>query len=297
MFRRVTFTLLCIFTVIVLFTAGCSKIAPTKTMQTSSASNNQTQIATPPPLNQSQSQSNTNQSSPSTGITPHSEAKPTDSAIPVLYYHSISSVPKNELCMSPSEFEKQMDYLSRQGYHTPSLTQLNDFFNGKGTLPEKSIAITFDDGYKDNYTNALPIMKKYGFTGTVFVIVGNVGSKGKLSWEDLKGLIKDGWQIGNHSMTHVDLTKLNSSQLIQEVKKSKQVLEKHLGPIKSFSYPSGRYNTKVEKALKDAGYLMGFTTNKGWASQKTNPLLEQRVYCYSSMDIKEFERRVQNPQY
>lgn len=221
-----------------------------------------------------------------------------DLSIPILYYHSIKSVPKNELCMPPDKFEKQIAYLSQHGYHSVTLTQLYDFFYGNGQLPEKPIVITFDDGYKDNYTTAFPILKKYSFTATVFVITSNVGHSNNLSWSQLKDLTHNGWLVESHTVSHYDLTKLDSTKLAHELKDSKTSIEKQLGTtVDFFAYPSGQFNEKVEKAVKNAGYLMASTTQRGWANRAMNPLLIHRVYCFASMGIAEFGRRVQNPKY
>lgn len=315
MFKRQTFRYLLITTATLVLIQGCTQLAPVQkqSLATSTVTHNSNTVPTPPTAisktaRNSQPDSNASITEPKTNDVKSTQSTPSQSAedqklkdisVPVLYYHSISSIePKNELRMPPSEFEKQMAYLSQHGYHTVSLTQLDNFFHGKGTLPAKPIAITFDDGYKDNYTNALPILKKYGFTATVFVIVNEVGKNDKMSWEELNELIHAGWEIGSHTMNHLDLTKLNSSKLIQEVKQSKELLENHLGnTIKFFVYPSGRYNANVVKTIKDAGYIMAFTTVKGWDNRKTDPFLEHRVYCYKTMGMKEFENRIKNSKY
>jgi len=245
----------------------------------------------------------TNKSTPTTGVTATADTATVpkvnrDLSIPILYYHSIKSVQKSELCMPPDKFEKQIAYLSQHGYHSVTLTQLYDFFYGNGQLPEKPIVITFDDDYKDNYTTAFPILKKYSFSATVFVITSNVEHSENLSWSQLKDLTRNGWLVESHTVSHYDLTKLDSRKLAQELNDSKTSLEKHLGTkVDFFAYPSGQFNENVEKAVKNAGYLMAFTTQRGWANRAMNPLLIHRVYCFASMGITEFGQRVQNPKY
>ena len=217
-------------------------------------------------------------------------------SIPILYYHSIKSVPKNELCMSPEKFEKQIAYLSTHGYHSVTLTQLYNYFYGNGKLPEKPIVITFDDGYKDNYTTAFPILRKYYFNATVFVITSNVGHNNNLSWDQLRDLTSNGWLVESHTVSHYDLTELDSGKLAQELNDSKTSLEKQLGlNVDYFAYPSGRFNEKVKIAVKNAGYLMAFTTKRGWADRTADPFLIHRVYCFASMEIADFGQRVRNP--
>ncbi len=224
--------------------------------------------------------------------------KPSET-IPILYYHSIMVEPGNELRIPPLEFETQMRYLAEQGYNVVSLDQLYQYFYEKGTLPEKPVVITFDDGYEDNYTNAYPILSKYGFTATVFVVTSYINGKGFMSWEQLQELGDRGWQIESHTINHPSLVKdkLNAASLKSELLEAKNTLEKRFGrSVKFFAYPFGDYNADVIRAVKEAGYLMAFTTERGWAD-RNNPMQVHRVYAFANMGIEEFARRLKNPQY
>ncbi|HWQ88816.1 MAG TPA: polysaccharide deacetylase family protein [Desulfitobacteriaceae bacterium] len=220
-------------------------------------------------------------------------------AIPILYYHSILRESGNELRIPPEQFEAQMSYLSRNGYQVVSLAQLFQFYFAQGTLPEKPVAITFDDGYEDNYTNAYPILKKFGYTATVFAVTSYIDSEGYMSWGQLQELTENGWQIEGHTINHPHLLKdkLSAAQLDLELKGARDILEKRLGrPVRFFAYPFGDYNADIIQKVEKAGYLMAFTTQKGWADS-ADPLLVSRVYCYANMGIEEFARRLQNPKY
>ncbi|MFZ3101828.1 MAG: polysaccharide deacetylase family protein [Desulfitobacteriaceae bacterium] len=219
--------------------------------------------------------------------------------IPVLYYHSVMVEPGNELRIPPAQFETQMRYLSEQGYNVVNLDQLYKYFYEKGILPEKPVVITFDDGYEDNYTNVFPILKKYGYTATVFVVTGYVNGKGFMSWKQLQELGDSGWQIEGHTLNHPSLVKdkLDVISLKLEITEAKDILEKRFGrTVKFFAYPNGDYNADVIRKVKEAGYLMAFTTERGWADRK-DPMLVHRVYCFANMGIEEFARRLNNPQY
>ncbi|MHB1405213.1 MAG: polysaccharide deacetylase family protein [Desulfitobacteriaceae bacterium] len=218
-------------------------------------------------------------------------------SIPVVYYHAVKTVPKNQLCMPPEQLEEQMKYLYDNQFQSVNLNELYDFYYGNGTLPDKPIVITFDDGYKDNYTNALPILSKYGFTATVFVTVGQDGSD-FLTREEMKELLEAGWEIESHTMTHPELSKLDQEKLKWELQKSKEVLERDLGQeVKFLAYPYGDFNDAVIKTAQEAGYLMAFTTHAGWSVREMNPLRVSRVYLYANMGLKEFARRIENPEY
>lgn len=218
-------------------------------------------------------------------------------AIPIVYYHSVKTVPGNALSMPPEQLEEQMKYLYDHSFESVSLGELYDFFYENGTLPSKPIVITFDDGYKDNYTNALPILRKFGFAATVFVTAGQDGPV-FLTRDEMRELLEAGWEIESHTMTHPDLSKLNPFKLQWELEHSKQLLEQDLGrKVKFLAYPYGKYNESVVKAARGAGYLMAFTTKAGWATEKHNPWLVNRVYLYANMGIEEFARRVEDPMY
>ncbi|HWQ72091.1 MAG TPA: polysaccharide deacetylase family protein [Desulfitobacteriaceae bacterium] len=219
--------------------------------------------------------------------------------IPVLYYHSVMVEPGNELRIPPEQFAAQIKYLSEHDYHVISLDQLYQFYCANGTLPKNPVVITFDDGYEDNYTNAYPVLEKYGYTATVFAVTSYIGSKGYMSWDQLQELQDKGWQIEGHTLSHPYLVKdkLGSAEVKRELREAKNILEKRLGrSVRFFAYPYGDYNADIVQEVKEAGYLMAFTTERGWAN-KNNLMLEHRVYCFADMGIEEFARRLQNPQY
>jgi len=228
--------------------------------------------------------------------TPSSVQKP--KAVPILYYHSVMQETGNELRMPPDQFEAQMAYLQDKGYQSVSLEQLYQALYKGGSLPEKPFVITFDDGYADNYTTALPILKKHGFTATIFMVSSYIDGEGFMSWSQLKELAANGWEIEGHTVNHPYLSRLDSGTVLKELQGSKELLENGLGhPVKFFAYPYGDLNAGVALAVERTGYVMAFTTERGWADQKADAWHEHRVYCYASMGINEFSRRLQNPNY
>lgn len=218
--------------------------------------------------------------------------------VPILYYHSVMQEKGNELRMPPEQFEAQMAYLQDLGYQSVSLEQLYLASYGKGTLPAKPFVITFDDGYVDNFTNAFPILAKHGFTATVFMITSYINGEGFMTWHQLKELVANGWEIESHTSSHPYLTKMDTLTVLSELNLSKELLEKELGkPVKFFAYPYGDLNTSVVQAVKDTGHLMAVSTERGWADVKTDAWRVHRIYCYASMGMNEFSRRMQNPNY
>lgn len=219
-------------------------------------------------------------------------------SVPVLYYHSIAVQAGNELRMPPDKFQKQMSYLSKHGYHVISMDELYQcLYDGK-TFPSKPVVISFDDGYSDNFTNAFPIMQKYGYTATVFMISSYINESAALSAEQLKALQNAGWIIGGHTENHTDLTKVSSTQVVSELQHSRKTIEAITGkPLKYFAYPYGGYDTPAMNEVRNDGYSLAFSTVRGWASKNFNPLAVPRVYCYASMSMDEFARRISNSNY
>ncbi len=191
--------------------------------------------------------------------------------VPVLMYHYIRVNPDPNdkvgfnLSVTPVNFAAQMDYLYTHGFHTISLDQLGTVVLGNGKLPEKPVVITLDDGYRDSYTQALPILNKYNFKATDFVITGLVGGPNYLTWEQIKEMKNSGlFTIGGHTVHHLALTYLSNDNLKKELTDSKEILETQLGQkVNWFAYPYGNVDGRVAGATTKAGYLGAFGTNNG----------------------------------
>ncbi len=188
--------------------------------------------------------------------------------LPIVMYHSVApEVPKgNVLTVSVNTFEKQMSFLKKHRYNVVALEVVKDYIFGKKRISGRTIALTFDDGYKDNYTYAFPILKKYNLPATIFIIFSEVGRPDRLSWEEIKEMMDSGLiTFGSHTLTHPFLTSLQSSgDLKREILGSKVALEAKLGrPVGIFCYPSGRFNARVIQEVKDSGYQAAVVTNPG----------------------------------
>ena len=167
--------------------------------------------------------------------------------------------------MRPDLFARQMQYLADNGYTTLTMQEVYDILQGHKTLPAKPIALTFDDGYRDFYTAAWPILQRRGFKATNYVITDFIGWDAYMTWPMLQEL-GDGGQveIGAHSRSHADLRTLSAARLTDEVLGSKAILETGLGrPVGSFCYPAGFYNAAVIAAVSRANYLTATTVLPG----------------------------------
>ena len=200
--------------------------------------------------------------------------------VPILMYHSISSERTEPIgvvgrpfkvrlhlnIVSPQTFDKQMAYLKNNGYQ---VITLNDFVEGDKVgrkFPQKTVVITFDDGYMDNYTQAFPILKKYHFPATIFLITDAVGTNSALlNWAQVKEMSQYGIDFESHTRHHAYLPKLSLERMKDEIVGSKRVLEGHLGkPVYYIAYPSGGFSEEVKAVVALAGYKAAFATNRGY---------------------------------
>ena len=187
------------------------------------------------------------------------------SGIPVLNYHQINDVDENLLTVSTSEFETQMAWLEENGYKTITVSELLDFLDGKGSLPERPVLIPFDDGYIDNYQCAFPILKKHNMKACIFLISEYVSLyPNYLTWEQLAEMQSSGIEFGSHTVDHNVLTELSPNSVNHELADSKNILEKRLKRrIEVLAYPCGFTNEYIKSRVNASGYRAAFTVNLG----------------------------------
>jgi peptidoglycan/xylan/chitin deacetylase (PgdA/CDA1 family) len=203
-------------------------------------------------------------------VTPAPRPRST-TVIPILMYHYVRGVadPKDQvginLSVKPANFDAQMQYLADNGYTTLTMQEVYEILNGQKTLPAKPIALTFDDGYRDFYTNAWPILQKHGFKATNYVVTDFIGQENYLTWPMLQELDTTGRiEIGAHSRSHSDLRAISGERRWDEIIGSKSILEQGLGhPIGAFCYPAGFHNAAVIADVKRANFLTATTVEPG----------------------------------
>jgi peptidoglycan/xylan/chitin deacetylase (PgdA/CDA1 family) len=196
-------------------------------------------------------------------ISPESLATSTVAiGVPILVYHIVRpSYPTDDqavkgLAQTPEVFEAEMKYLAESGYHVIPFSALEDHISKNTLLPAKPIVISFDDGWGDQFKYAFPILEKYHYTATFFVFTNPIGTRGFMTWDDLRALRDAGMTIGSHTRSHPFLLKITDPVILwNEIDGSKKTLEKNLGiTVNEFAYPFGRYNATTTAIVKKAGY-------------------------------------------
>lgn len=215
--------------------------------------------------------------------------------IPVLYYHSVNPSWQNELTIPPELLKSELEFIKDCGYSTITSIDLYNFFEKGNPLPDKPIMITFDDGYMDNYTYAFPCLKSLNMKATIFYISDGLKDSYYISSDKLKEMNDYGIDIECHTKTHCHLNALSYENQLNELKTSKETLEKTLNKkIISIAYPFGDYDQNTIKAAKASGYYLGFTCKKGMINSDSDKYALNRIYISSYMKLDEFKKMIVN---
>jgi peptidoglycan/xylan/chitin deacetylase (PgdA/CDA1 family) len=219
--------------------------------------------------------------------------------VPVLMYHYVDDEPPpagpyaDGLTVRTPDFTEEMDYLVKTGYHTVTLGDAYLAMAGLKKLPDKPVALTFDDGGLDNYTVAFPILAERGLVGTFFVITKTVGGAGQMSWEQLREMAQAGMSIQSHSYSHPGLPGVSDERLRSELVDSRAAIEEQVGqPVYALSYPSGEHDSRVIEATKAAGYTMAVSTDKGSALGPDAPFEIKRIRVPAFLSLGSFANYV-----
>jgi len=210
---------------------------------------------------------------------------------PILMYHSVNPRAKkeNRLAVNSAQFERQMRFLKNFGYNVVPLAELISFVEEGRTIPARSVSITFDDGYRDVYTYAFPILKKYNLPATVFVIINEIGrpAQDRLSWDEINEMQDSGLiSFGSHCLGPEPLVNIKSKEeLRRQIFASKKALEEQLGrEVYIFSYPEGRFDANIKNLVRDAGYKIAVACSPGKKFSNSDILALKRLRISASAD-------------
>ncbi|HVE58930.1 MAG TPA: polysaccharide deacetylase family protein [Pyrinomonadaceae bacterium] len=200
--------------------------------------------------------------------------------VPALLYHKVdlptADVKIRGAFTAPQKFERQIAYLKKKGFEFYTASELIKFYRANGEFPRKAIAVTFDDGWKDNYRNAFPVLKKYGAKATIFLVTSCIGQttdrvtadgegvREHLSETDVREMSAGGIEFNSHSVSHSLFHQISEEDIKFEVNESKKIIENLTQKECSvFAYPAGFFTGFAKEAIKDAGYEGAFSTVYG----------------------------------
>ncbi|MGH3116210.1 MAG: polysaccharide deacetylase family protein [Gaiellales bacterium] len=215
--------------------------------------------------------------------------------IPILMYHRINVVRPSappitrRLTVHPADFARQMAWLKRHRYRTVTQRELFDALLCGRRLGPKPIMITFDDGYRDAFFNASPVLKRLNMRGTAYVVSGRIsnGDPSFLTWRLLRRLEGRGVEIGSHTVSHRGLTSLSDREAFDELLRSRRTLERRLGHrVPWLAYPLGAYDARIERLARRAGYVLATTTQAGTRQFARRPLALRRLRVLDTTHVR-----------
>ena len=218
--------------------------------------------------------------------------------VPILMYHYIDTPPADstdallrELAVTRADFERQLQWLRDQGYESINPDQLIAALWQGAPLPQKPVMLTFDDGYANAWYNAYPVLLKFGFTGTFFVVTDwlDENKPGYLTWDLARAMINGGMSIQSHSRSHLDVRRRSHEWYQNQIVKSIQSIEAHTGiRPRFFCYPYGGYDNIAIRELRAAGIVAAFTDNDSRYEYASNTMRLPRVRIRGDFTFKQF---------
>jgi peptidoglycan/xylan/chitin deacetylase (PgdA/CDA1 family) len=215
-------------------------------------------------------------------------------AVPILMYHRVDYVTASTpaatkaLTVSPEDFRHQMKWLEGHGYHTITQRSLFNALMCGSHLPRKPIVVTFDDGYRDVYRYASPVIERFGMHAISYLITERISGDDHsfLSWKQVRGFEKRGVEIGSHTVSHAALASLSDAGALAELVQSRKKLEQKLDHRVSWlAYPYGSYDSRIERLAKKAGYKLAVTTDWGSLQSAQRPFALKRLRILDSTGV------------
>ena len=226
----------------------------------------------------------------------------------ILMYHIIDA-PQTQAeakyACPPELFEQHLQYL-KNSIHTPvSLTEIEEHILTGKMLPNNPVAITIDDGFEDNYTQAFPLLQKHCIPATIFLASGVIGGtndwmkergfsdRKMLNWEQIREMSDHQISFGAHTVTHPKLAELNNPSAEQEILQSKIAIEENLGqPCKHFAYPYGLFNDNTPEIVKQCGFTLACSTRSGFNNSERAPYILHRIEVYGTDPVWKLRQKM-----
>lgn len=234
------------------------------------------------------------------------------SGLPILMYHSIADEDESgagayfRTATHPDMFAVHMEMLYQAGYTAVTVSEAVERLRDGSKNIDKTVAITFDDGYRNFYSNAFPILQCYGFTATMYLPTDFIASAARrfkdrdcLNWSEVRELRGQGIAFGSHTMSHPKLYGMGWAEIRKELTGSREVIEQEMGSeVESFAYPyafpvgQGQFKSALRDVLKDCGYSTGVCTVVGTSNGDSDPFFLERLPVNSADDPRLFQAKL-----
>jgi len=229
-----------------------------------------------------------------TDVAPVEEPPPgprTERTVLVLCYHAMSPGAESTYDVPTEDFAEQLALISDEGFESVTVSQIADYLDGRGDLPDRAVSFTFDDGPESVLTESKPMMAEHGYVGTAFLISDAVGGEGKLDWDQVRELQAAGWEIGSHTSSHIHPTRVGEGKCREEFERSKAVIDREIeGECISLAYPYGLYDETVTELAREAGYRIAFTIDRGPADWTDHAMRVPRQMLVNGNSLTTFSR-------
>jgi len=226
----------------------------------------------------------------------------------ILMYHMVCS-PKTtkeaKYACPPEQFEQHLHYIKNSHHTVVSLDDIEQYLLSGSTLPENAVAITLDDGFEDNYTQAFPLLQKYELSASIFLATGVIGASNKwmqgrdfpkramLNWGQIEEMSRYQISFGAHTVSHAKLSELDASAAAQEIVLSKQQIEEQLGQAcPHFAYPYGLFAKQTPEIVKNAGFTLACSTRSGFNNSKVPPFILNRTNVYGTDTVWRLKQKL-----
>lgn len=221
----------------------------------------------------------------------------------VIYYHRIDDE-QHRSCVAPRAFAEQMAHLRGEGFHVMPLAAMRAHLDEHRPFPERTVVVTFDDGFADNYGAAFPVLAKHDLPATIFLAAGFIGGDDlpvlrdrsgirPMTWEQVREMARHGVAFGAHTLTHRSLTGLPPDELRHEIEGSRDLVAERVGaPVETFCYPRGHFDERVKQATRDAGFRIAVTTLPGCVTPDTHPFSLRRTFVARDDSLHDFARKL-----
>jgi peptidoglycan/xylan/chitin deacetylase (PgdA/CDA1 family) len=227
-------------------------------------------------------------------------------SITILCYHRLGTG-SSRMLLAPARFESQLEWLAANGYRVVRLSDVQAFLEGRRALPQRSVVITFDDGWESVYRHAFPLLRKHGMAATLFIYSDFIGSREALNWAQMEEMQRSGLvDVQAHSKTHRNLTErlegetdaAYRARVDTELRHPRAFIERSLAAkgghkVRHYAYPYGDTNDVVIDAMQRHGYEMGLTVQPGGNPFYAWPMSLKRVMIFGDHDVDDFKARVQ----